>query len=130
MLAIYLLSLILTANPVTACAAQFGAAAELQPPVVNKFFGLFDQLRTAAASSSHGPVQRVTFQLSDGEINEYMRYSLKATHRPGIDSVTVKVFDHNYISTFTMVNFDAVESWKPGTIPAVLRPVLNGKKSV
>jgi hypothetical protein len=23
-----------------------------------------------------------------------------------------------------------VEKWKPGTIPAILRPVLNGKKSI
>ena len=29
-----------------------------------------------------------------------------------------------------MVDFDAVEKWKPGTIPRVLRPILSGKKSV
>ena len=129
MIAIFLLCLILMTNPVTVNAAQSGAA-EVQPPVVQKFLGLFDQLRTAAALRSHGPVEHVTFQLSEGEINDYMRYSLKTAPRPGIESVAVKVFEHNYISTFTMVDFDAVERWKPGTIPAILRPVLSGKKTV
>ena len=32
---------------------------------------------------------------------------------PGIRSVTVKVFAYNYISTFTAVDFDAIERWKP-----------------
>jgi hypothetical protein len=50
--------------------------------------------------------------------------------RPGIESVTVKVFPNNYVSTFVVVDFDAVERWHPGTIPAVLRPALNGRKSV
>jgi hypothetical protein len=52
-----------------------------------------------------------------------MRYSLHATPRPGLDSVTVKIFPQNYVSTFTVVDFDAIERWKPGTIPVVLRPV-------
>ena len=29
-----------------------------------------------------------------------------------------------------MVDFDAIEQWKPGTVPALLRPVLNGKKAI
>ncbi len=29
-----------------------------------------------------------------------------------------------------MIDFDAVERWKPGTIPGVMRPVLSGKKSI
>ncbi len=44
--------------------------------------------------------------------------------------MTVKAFPNNYVSTFTIVDFDAVERWKPGTIPAVLRPVLQGRKSI
>ena len=50
--------------------------------------------------------------------------------RPGIESVTVRAFPYNYVSTFTVVDFDAVERWKPGTVPSVLRPVLKGKKSI
>jgi hypothetical protein len=42
----------------------------------------------------------------------------------------VKIFAHNYVSTFTVIDFDAVERWKAGTIPALLRPILRGKKSV
>jgi hypothetical protein len=91
------------------------------PPVAQKMYKLFDELRTGAPLS---------FQLSDSEINEYLKYSLKATPRPGVESATVKFFSNNYVSTFTVVDFDAVERWKPGTIPMLLKPVLSGRKSV
>jgi len=105
-------------------------AAPTPPPVAVKVLGLFDQLRQAQTKNAEGGHQKVNFRLSDGEINDYMRYALKATPRPGLDAVTVKVFPKDYISTFTMVDFDAVERWHPGTIPALLRPVLKGKKSI
>jgi hypothetical protein len=50
--------------------------------------------------------------------------------RPGLDSMTVKLFAGNYISTFTVVDFDMVEKSRPGTVPALLKPVLNGKKEI
>ena len=71
-----------------------------------------------------------SFQLSEGEINAYLRQSLAAAPRPGVDSITLKLFAGNYISTLVVVDFDALESWRPGTIPALLRPVLRGKKSI
>ncbi len=100
------------------------------PPVAQKFLGLFDQLRIAQAQNLRGGRQQVAFRFSDSEINEYMRYSLHETPRPGLDSVTVKIFPGNYISTYTVVDFDAVERWHPGTIPTLLKPVLNGRKSI
>jgi hypothetical protein len=49
-----------------------------------------------------------------------MRYALRTTPRPGVQSLTIKSsLPHNYVSTFTVVDFDAVERWKPGTIPIV-----------
>jgi hypothetical protein len=99
-------------------------------PVVTKFLTLFDQLRAAEASKARGIYQHVAFQLSDSEINEYMRSSLKTTPRPGMESMTMKIFPNNYISTYTVVDFDAVERWHPGTIPTLLKPVLTGKKSI
>ena len=108
-----------------ALALVLGAAAAGQPPVATRFLALFDQLRQAEEHKTY-----TAFQLTDSEINEYLGYSLKATPRPGLESVTVKAFPNNYVSTFTIVDFDAVERWKPGTIPAVLRPVLQGRKSI
>jgi hypothetical protein len=102
------------------CAFAQSNSAPL-PPIAQKMYTLFDNLR------KKGPV---SFQLADSEINDYMKYSLKAVPRPGLDSVTVKVFPNNYVSTFSIVDFDAVERWKPGTIPMLMRPVLSGKKSI
>jgi len=101
-----------------------------RPAAAVKFLNLFDQLRAAEEANKKGNRQRVDFQFTDAEIDEYMRYSLKTAPRPGLESLTVKVFPANYISTYTVVDFDAVERWKPGTIPALLRPVLSGKKSI
>ncbi len=100
------------------------------PPVAAKFLGLFQALRDAGTQKAAGKAHHVSFRLSSAEIDEYMLWSLRATPRPGLDSVTIKIFPHNYVSTFTIVDFDAVEKWKPGTIPGILRPVLNGKKSL
>jgi hypothetical protein len=44
--------------------------------------------------------------------------------------VTVKTFPRNYVSTFTVADFDAIERWNPGLIPVFLRPLLKGKKSI
>ena len=104
--------------------------AEPPPPVAVKFLDLFDQLRTAQAQNTHGQHQNVAFRVSDSEINDYLRYSLRTIPRPGLESVTVKAFPQNYISTYTVIDFDAVERWHPGTIPTLLKPVLNGKKSI
>lgn len=104
--------------------------AQPVPPVATKFLDLFDRLRAAEARKSAGTPEHISFQLTDREINEYMQYSLKATPRPGVESVTVKVFPYNYVSTFTVVDFTAIERWKPGTIPAILRPVLAGRRSI
>ncbi len=69
-------------------------------------------------------------ELTESEVNQHIVQALNAKPRPGLDSLRVKFFDGNYISTYITVDFDAVEKWKPGTIPAMLRPVLNGKRAV
>lgn len=112
----------------SACFPAPTAPAATPPPVVTKFLDLFDRLR--AAQDPDGDHAHVAFKLSETEINEYMRYSLKTAPRPGLDSVTVKFFPKDYISTFTRVDFDAIEKWHPGTIPVVLRPILKGKKAI
>ena len=100
------------------------------PPVAVKFLRLFDELRQAQSPFGGPAPKHVSFHITDNEINEYMGYSLRVTPRPGVDSVVVKIFPQNYVSTYTVVDFDAVERWRPGTIPAMLRPFLHGKQSI
>jgi len=99
------------------------------PPAAAKILNVFDRLHEVQGDDFEGD-RHVAFKLSESDINEYMRYALKTTPRPGVDSVTVKFFPKDYISTFARIDFDAVEKWHPGTIPSVLRPLLKGKKSV
>ncbi|MEO7143172.1 MAG: hypothetical protein ABI165_06665 [Bryobacteraceae bacterium] len=99
-----------------------------KPPAAAKVLDLFQRLKTAQQNGA--TAGRVSFQLSEQEVNEYPVYSQHAHPRPGLDSMTMKFFSGNYISTFTVMDFDAIERWKPGTIPMLLKPALNGKKSV
>ena len=119
--------LLLSATPFFQAATVTSAAP---PPGPAKVLDLFDRLRTAQDKAANGKFQLVAFQLSDTEINEYLLYSLKTTPRPGLDSMTVKVSSSDSVSTLTKFDFDALEKWRPGTIPAVLRPVLKGKKAI
>lgn len=92
-------------------------------PAVVKVLGLLDRLRATFP-------QPVSFHLTESEINEYLAFALRRTPRPGIESVTVKIFPHNYVSTFTVVDFDALNRWNPELIPIFLRPLLNGRKTI
>jgi hypothetical protein len=82
---------------------------------------LFDQLRAG---------KKTEFVLTEAEVNEYMASSLKRQPRPGLQSTQIRFFPKNYVNTYTVMDFDAVEKWKPGTIPTLLRPVLTGKKTI
>ena len=103
--------------------AKMPPAEITKPPGVLKVLDLFDQLRAM-------PRKQVKFRLTEEEINQYVAYSLITNSRPGVRSATIKVFPHNYLSVFTIVDFDAVERKNPGTIPYVLRPLLRGSTSL
>lgn len=112
---------------VTAALAAFLADAEA-PPVpgaVSKILVIFSRLQAAQQE-----FQPVHFDLSEPEINQYAVHALQTTPRPGLRSISVKVFPGNYVSTYTLLDFDAVERWKPGTIPTLLKPALRGQKTV
>jgi hypothetical protein len=110
-------------------ASLLSAAEPPIPPVAQKVLGIFGELREAETQPA--AIRRhISVILSDGEINDYMRYALRTTPRPGLQSLTIKVLPHNYVSTFTVMDFDAVERWKPGTIPVLLKPFLHGKQSI
>jgi hypothetical protein len=99
---------------------------------VPKVLDLFERLQTAQEDKAQGktPPEHVKFRLTEAEVNEYAKHALRTTPRPGIQSVSIKIFPHDYYSTYTVIDFDAVERWKPGTIPVLLKPVLSGKKSI
>ena len=98
---------------------------------VEKMLDLFDRLRKAEAEeAAHRPAPHVESRFTDGEVNEYMTYALKTTPRPGVKSIHVEFADANYIATTVVADLDALEKWKPGTIPGALRWMLNGTKSL
>jgi hypothetical protein len=117
------------AAPVFSAGTVAAPTTPAPPPVAARILDLFDRLRAAEEHKGDAD-SNVSFKLNADEVNDYMRYALKTTPRPGLESVSVKFFPKDYVSTFTKVDFDAVEQWKPGTIPTLLRPFLKGKKTI
>ena len=101
--------------------------AASQPSAVAKILDLFHRLQEAQHHGTTHP-QHVSFQLTEAEINEYLAYALDVRPRPGLKSVTAKIFPDGYYSTISVVDFDAVERWSPGTIPRALAPYGDGRK--
>jgi hypothetical protein len=111
------------------CFSLVHAAVAVGP--VEKMLDFFDRLRKAdAEQAAHRPAPHVETRFTEGEVNDYMVYALKTTPRPGVRSIHVEFADGNYISTTVMADLDALERWKPGTIPGALRWVLSGTKSL
>ncbi len=114
--------------PFVAGAQPHGQTAS---PAATKVLDLFNRLNGSANLRRNGQKPPpVSFDLTESEVNQYLVHSQKVTPLPGLESMQVKFFPQNYISTYTVINFDAVEQWKPGTIPMLLKPVLNGKKAI
>ena len=93
--------------------------------------GFFDRLRKAEMEqAAHRPVPHVEARFAEGEVNEYLAYALRTAPRPGVRSIHIELADGNYIATTVVVNLDALERWKPGTIPWALRWALSGTKTL
>lgn len=95
--------------------------APIQTPASVKVLDLLSRLQAV-------PPQPVRFRLSDDEVNQYLVFALLSSPRPGIDSILVKFFPHNYLSTYIVIDFDAIERWSPGLAPGFLN--LTGKKAI
>ena len=104
--------------------------ADPLPLAVIRMQSVVDRLEAAQSQQARGKASRVTFQFSESEINEYLRYSLKEQPRPGIESIRLKFFPRNYVSSFTLIDLDEIERWRPGTIPTLMRTVLRGRKTL
>ena len=92
-------------------------------PAVAKVLNIYGELLAK-------PPHHVEFELTEAEVNEYARYSIRTLRRPGIEDVNVKLLPGDNVSVSAVIDFDALERERPGTIPAVFQPLLNGKKRV
>jgi outer membrane protein OmpA-like peptidoglycan-associated protein len=109
------------ANAIMAEKAPPPVGAPVASAATAKILDLFSRLRAL-------PRRPVSFRLSDDEVNQYLVFALLSSPRPGIDSIAMKFFPHNYISTLTVIDFDAIERWSPGLVPGFLD--LSGKKAM
>ena len=98
---------------------------------MERMLGFFESLRNAGREqAAQRAVPHVEGRFADGEVNEYLAYALKTAPRPGVESIHVECANGNYIATTVVADLDALERWKPGTIPGALRWALSGTKSL
>lgn len=111
-------------------AVVLSIAIQAESPAVTKVLTLFNDLNTAKNEKAAGRAKKVSFTLTDGELNQYLRHALTVNPRPGLDAMRVQFYPSNYLATLVTVDFDAVERFRPGTVPMLLRPILNGKRAI
>lgn len=102
-----------------------GFCALPQPAAVQKIWIAFGDL--TQAQTTH---KKLRYVFTEAEVNEYLQHARTVNPRPGLDRMTVQFLPGNYIATVTVIDFDMVEQTRPGTVPLLLRPVLNGKREI
>jgi hypothetical protein len=99
--------------PVLVSASRLLAADVGPTPLAAvEFLALFQDLRDAEAQKAGGTARHVSFRISSNEIDDYMRWSLKSTPRPGLESVTVKF---SRTTTFRHARSSILTPWKNGS---------------
>ena len=74
--------------------------------------------------------RRVTFKISESEINEYLAYSLRVTPRPGIRKLSVRLNPDNAFSVRTVMDFTAIQKWHPWILPDALKAMASSEPVV
>jgi hypothetical protein len=98
---------------------------------VTKVLDLFNSLnQVQSAKGAAKPVPQVGFTLTEVEVNEYLCHARLVNPRPGLDNLRVQFYPAKYIATLVTIEFDAVETFHPGTVPGLLRPILSGKRDL
>jgi hypothetical protein len=106
------------------------AAAGEKDKRVEHMLDLLASLANYDRKGRNREAQQISFEIPEGEINDYLAYSLRILRRPGIETVTVKLLPHNEIRATAVIDFDAVGHWNPGTVPLRLQPTLSGKRAI
>jgi hypothetical protein len=74
--------------------------------------------------------QKVSFEIPERALNEYVAYTLRTRPRPGITALSVALQSGNQVSATVEIDFDAVQKWNPDILPEMLRPLLHGKRTI
>lgn len=99
-------------------------------PAVDKTLELLAQLWAYERGGRDPAAPRIQFELTDREVNEYLAYSLKVSRRPGVTGTTLHFLPGNGIRSFIAVDFESFDSWNTYRVPALLRSVLRGVRTV
>jgi hypothetical protein len=74
------------------------------------------------------PANKVSFELPEKAVNDYLVYALREHPRPGVSAITVSLLPRNEVTLTVEVDFDAVSKSELKGAPEFLRPLLTGKR--
>jgi hypothetical protein len=75
------------------------------------------------------PANKVSFELPEKAVNDYLIYALREHPRPGISSITVSLLPRNEVALSVEIDFDAVPKSELQAVPEPLRPLVTGKRT-
>jgi len=101
---------------------------EQTQPVVH-MLDLFAALWKYDRSGRNRAEQKISFEIPEAEVNDYLAYALKAAPRPGVESVAVKLLPHSEVLVTAVIDLDAVAGWNPDLAPVLRRRMLSGKRA-
>ncbi len=87
-------------------------------------------LRALQDNANGQGAQKVSFEFTEAEINEYLAYSLRIKPRLGVSGLTVRFSPDNQISVSAGIDFSRVQKWNDWLIPETLRPALGAQRPV
>jgi len=90
-----------------------------------------DVLNSLARFDQDGrnPANKVSFELPEKAVNDYLVYALREHPRKGISAITVNLLPRNEVAISVEIDFDAVPKSELQAVPEPLRPLVTGKRT-
>lgn len=113
--------------PLTLLAVAAALMAATVTPAVKKIQKIEQDLDQAQSAKGKKPV--VAFQLTEAELNDYLRWTLAEEPRPVVTAIKLDLRDGDQVTGRATLDLDDIERTRPGTVPKLLQFVIHGVKT-
>lgn len=114
-------------HPLALLAAAAVLMAATVTPAVKKIQKIEQDLDQAQSAKGKKPV--VAFQLTEAELNDYLRWTLAEEARPVVTAIKLDLRDGDQVTGRATLDLDDIERTRPGTVPKLLQFVIHGMKT-
>jgi len=122
-------------QPAPAAARTANPQAATPPASAPQTASLDGLVRDVLASLTHfdqegrNPANKVSFELPEKAVNDYLVSALHERPRPGVSAITVNFLPRNELSISVELDFNAVAKAELQAVPPAMRPMVTGKRT-